>query len=158
MNVVHDVGMAKGMYGQLMQPPAPGVGHIRSVQACFSHIFHKYLADSVLSIRRISVFSREEEELLGIFYLLVCLVHPAFPAQFALDLVSEPARQVAASPVAGFCIFRREIDAAPAEVEMFELYSHELAHTAAELVDRAHHQLVLVVVYTIHEPLKFTDG
>lgn len=58
----------------------------------------------------------------------------------------------------GFGIFCWEINSAPTEVQVFDLYSHELTCSATQLINRLEHQLVIIIVNTVEKILEFING
>lgn len=81
-----------------------------------------------------------------------------FLPEHALYFVGQAFRQVTDSCMFGLSIFGRKENSASTKVYMLYLNLYEFADATTELVNYLKHQLMIVIVNTVEEILKFIKG
>jgi len=76
----------------------------------------------------------------------------------AFQFIDQPPWQMAYSPAAGLGVLLRKEDPRAMEIGVMQLNPHKFTYSAAQLIDRTHHELVPVIVYGIEELLPFFPG
>ena len=115
VDVVHEVAVAQGLDGELVKFPASPVTAILTLQSGLLPILLKELPEPVLWMAELWPTGRAKEKLFLVSPSFLTLGHPPFGFQHALDLVHDPLRQVAESPLLGVGVLLGKEHGASAE-------------------------------------------